>query len=46
MFHLHNIKNGKNENRNIKWSYIPDNPYRTLIIGASGSGKTKMHCLI
>ena len=23
-----------------KWSYIPDHPYRILIIGGSGSGKT------
>ena len=26
---------------NLKWSYIPDLPYRVLIIGGSGSGKTK-----
>ena len=25
---------------NLKWSYIPDHPYRILIIGGSGSGKT------
>ena len=25
---------------NEKWSYIPDHPYKTLIIGGSGSGKT------
>ena len=25
---------------NSKWSYIPDHPYRILIIGSSGSGKT------
>ena len=25
---------------NLKWPYIPDHPYRTLIIGGSGSGKT------
>ena len=29
-----------NEN-NLKWSYIPDHPYRILIIGGSGSGKAK-----
>ena len=32
-----------NENRtehNPKWSYIPDHPFRILIIGGSGSGKT------
>ena len=25
---------------NLKWPYIPDNPYRILITGGSGSGKT------
>ena len=25
---------------NPNWSYIPDHPYRILIIGDSGSGKT------
>ena len=32
-----------NENiieRNLKWPYIPDHPYRILIIGGSGSGET------
>ena len=32
-----------NENKakhNSKWTYIPDHPYRILIIGGSGSGKT------
>ena len=32
-----------NENkieRNSKWPYIPDHPYRILIVGVSGSGKT------
>ena len=27
---------------NEYWSYIPDHPYRILIIGGSGSGKTNM----
>ena len=26
-------------NHNLNWSYIPDNPYRILITGGSGSGK-------
>ena len=31
----------KNKNKhNLKWPYIPDHPYRILIIGGSGSGKT------
>ena len=25
---------------NLKWPYIPDDPYRILFIGGSGSGKT------
>ena len=32
-----------NENRtehNKKWPYVPDHPYRILITGSSGSGKT------
>ena len=32
-----------NENKtehSLKWPYIPDHPYRILIIGGSGSGKT------
>ena len=29
-------------NHNSNWSYIPDNPYRILIIGGSGSGKTNV----
>ena len=34
-----------NENKiehNKNWSYIPDHPYRILIIGSSGSGKTNV----
>ena len=36
-----NANNEKcNEKHNEKQLYIPDHPYRTLIIGGSGSGKT------
>ena len=38
-----NFDDYTNENiveRNPKWPYIPDHPYRILIIGGSGSGKT------
>ena len=38
-----NIDNYVNENKtehNEKWPYIPDHPYRIIIIGGSGSGKT------
>ena len=29
-------------NHNPNWPYIPDNPYRNLIIGGSGLGKTNV----
>ena len=29
-------------NHNPNWSYIPDHPYRILIIGGSGSWKTNV----
>ena len=38
-----NFDDYTNENKtqlNSKWPYIPDYPYRILIIGGSGSGKT------
>ena len=38
-----NIDEYTNENKtelNLKWPYIPDHPYRILIIGGSGLGKT------
>ena len=38
-----NFDDYTNENKtehNLKWPYIPDHPYRMLIIGGSGSGKT------
>ena len=34
------ITNENNKEHNEKWPYIPDPPYRILIIGGSGSGKT------
>ena len=40
-----NFDNYTTENKtehNLKWSYIPDHPYRILIIGGSGSGKTNV----
>ena len=37
---MDNIINENNEEHNEKWPYIPDHPYRILIIGGSGSGKT------
>ena len=40
MMNLDNIINEKSKEYNKKWPYIPDRPYRILIIGGSGSGKT------
>ena len=40
MINLDNIINENNKNHNEKWTYIHDHPYRILIIGGSGSGKT------
>ena len=40
-----NFDNYTNENKtkhNNKWTYIRDKPYRILIIGGSGSGKTNL----
>ena len=40
-----NFNNYVNENKtkhNKYWPYIPDHPYRILIIGGSGSGKTNL----
>ena len=40
MITLDSTKNEYNKKYNEKWPYIPDHPYRILIIGGSGSGKT------
>ena len=40
MFYLDDITNENNKSHNKEWPYIPDHPYRMLIIGGSGSGKT------
>ena len=29
-------------NHNLNWPCIPDHPYRILIVGASGSGKSNV----
>ena len=39
MFNLDDITNENNKDHNKKWPYIPDHPYRILMIGGSGSGK-------
>ena len=40
MINLDNITNENNKEGNEIWPYIPDHPYRILIIGSFGSGKT------
>ena len=40
MINLDSSTNENNKKHNEKWPYIPDHPYRILIIGGSGSGKT------
>ena len=40
MINLDSIVNDNNKKPNEKWTHIPDHPYRILIIGGSGSGKT------
>ena len=40
MFNLDDITNELNKEHNEKEPYIPDHPYRMLIIGGSRSGKT------
>ena len=40
MINLDSIANENNKEHIKKWPYIPDHPYRILIIDGSGSGKT------
>ena len=40
MFNLDDITNQTNKEHNKKWLSVPDHPFRILIIGGSGSGKT------
>ena len=39
-FNIDDITNENNKEHNSKWQNIPDHPYRMLITGGSGSGKT------
>ena len=39
MVNLDSITNENNKKHNEKWPFIPDHPYKILIIGDSGSGK-------
>ena len=40
MTNLDSITNENNKEHNEKWPFVPDHPYRIMIIGGSGSGKT------
>ena len=40
MINFDDYANEDKTEHNSKWRYIPDHPYRILIIGGSGSGKT------
>ena len=40
MINFDDIFNENKTKHNKNWPYIPDSPYRILIIGGSGSGKT------
>ena len=40
MIYLDSITNENKIEHNEKWPYAPDHPYKIIIIGGSGSGKT------
>ena len=40
MISLYDYTNENKTQYNLKWPYIPDHPYRILMIGGTGSGKT------
>ena len=40
MINLDSITNENKKKHNEKWPYIPDNPYKIMIIGGFGSRKT------
>ena len=40
IINLDSITNDNNKEHNEKWPFIPDHPYRIIMIGGSGSGKT------
>ena len=40
IINLDSITNDNNKEYNEKWPFIPDHPYRIIMIGGSGSGKT------
>ena len=42
MINFEDIVSENKTKHNQNWPYIPDHPYRILIIGGSGSGKTNL----
>ena len=42
MINFDEYTNENKINHNPNWPYIPDHPYRILITGGSGSGKTNL----
>ena len=46
MINLDSSTNENNREHNEKWPYIPDHPYRFIIIGGSGSEKKTLLNLI
>ena len=42
MINFDDYVNENKTERNKNWPYIPDHPYRILIIGGSGSKKTNL----
>ena len=42
MFNLNDITDQNNRDHNRKWLYIPDHPYKKLIVVGFGSGKTNI----
>ena len=40
MINFDDYMNENKKQHNLKWPYTPDHPYRILIIGGSGSGRT------
>ena len=39
MINFDEYTNENEKQHNLNWPYIPDHPYRILIIGGSGTGK-------
>ena len=40
MINFYEYTNENKKERNLNWPYIPDHPYRILVIGGSETGKT------